>query len=473
MWFFDTSTALIFGNSINTLEPEKGQFDTEKFLAAFDIALQGIGLRIALGKFAFLQSLDRSWKKARDEIYTFIDQQIDRAIERAEESSSPNRRLVLLDELLKMTQDRVSLRSQLLNIFLPARHQTAIAVGNIFFHLTRHPEVWSRLRNETSNYDGPLTYEALKQMKYAKAIVNECLSILAPSGRSIRSCSEACILPTGGGPDGKGPVLVTRGTEVNYIFRSMHLDKDIWGPDADEFRPERWEKLGAAQLRAYIPFSKGDQVCLAQQMVLNECLHILVRFAREFRSIENRDSEIRFVEQHKLQMERRHGVKVGFGAISNCTVHLLWFCVGANIDSYAINNEVTVIRLATSAPNKETFKSPYNEKLSLDAKMNPDDGDLEDQEDQSNPLNWSVKVKWTIVASTSIMTTIAPQILKKKAHEADKVVGDIALTTMAEVFEDNYGFSRGGSGLAFLGLGMLNAPLPALISFANEESEAF
>lgn len=95
--------------------------------------------------------------------------------------------------------------------------------------------MWNRLRNEVSNYDGPLTYEASKQMKYAKAIVNECefnsqtiaslmmvltqytkgLRILAPSGRSIRSCDEDCILPTGGGSDGEDPALVVRGTEVN------------------------------------------------------------------------------------------------------------------------------------------------------------------------------------------------------------------------------------------------------------------
>ncbi|TGO12563.1 hypothetical protein BTUL_0086g00380 [Botrytis tulipae] len=198
--------------------------------------------------------------------------------------------------LLKTTKDRVSLRSQLLNIFLPARDQTAIAAGNIFFNLARHPEVWNRLQNEVSNYDEPLTYESLKQMMYAKTIVNESLRILAPSGRSIRSCGEDCILPTGGGPDGIDPVLVVRGTEVNYIFRSMHLDKNLWGADADEFRPERWEKLGTAQNRAYIPFSKGDRVCPAQQMVLNECLYILVRVAKTFQILENRDPEERFVE---------------------------------------------------------------------------------------------------------------------------------------------------------------------------------
>ncbi|KAF7896194.1 hypothetical protein EAF00_006209 [Botryotinia globosa] len=255
--FLDTCTQLIFGHSINTLEPGKGQVDTEKFLAAFDIVLQGIGLRVALGKFAFLQSLDRSLKMARDEVYTFIDQQIDRAIERANNPSSPtnspspNKRLVLLDELLKTTKDLGLLRPQLLNIFLPARDQTAIAAGNIFFNLARHPEVWNRLKNEASNYDGPLTYESLKQMKYAKAVVNESelnsriiasltmvltqyvkgLRILAPSGRCIRSCVEDCILPTGGGSDGK---------------KSSTSYKDVWGADTDEFRPERWDKLGTA-----------------------------------------------------------------------------------------------------------------------------------------------------------------------------------------------------------------------------------
>ncbi|TGO89051.1 hypothetical protein BPOR_0127g00070 [Botrytis porri] len=191
--FLDTSTALIFGDSINILKSEKGQIDTEKFLAAFDTVLQGIGLRVALGKFA---------------------------------SAKPRQ---VLEE-----------------------------GSHIFFNLARNPEVWNRLQNEISNYDGPLIYDSLKQMRYANAIVDESLRILAPSGRSIRSCGEDRILRTGGGPNGKDLILVIRGTEVNYIFRSMHLDKDIWGAEADEYRPERWESLGKAQLRAYIPFSEGD-----------------------------------------------------------------------------------------------------------------------------------------------------------------------------------------------------------------------
>jgi len=51
------------------------------------------------------------------------------------------------------------------------------------------------------------------------------------------------ILPLGGGADGKSPVFVPAGTLVGYQIYVMQRRKDIYGEDADEFRPERWEML--------------------------------------------------------------------------------------------------------------------------------------------------------------------------------------------------------------------------------------
>lgn len=49
------------------------------------------------------------------------------------------------------------------------------------------------------------------------------------------------ILPRGGGDDGTSPVYVSKGTIVMIHFHVLHKRKDFWGPDADEFRPERWQ----------------------------------------------------------------------------------------------------------------------------------------------------------------------------------------------------------------------------------------
>lgn len=54
---------------------------------------------------------------------------------------------------------------------------------------------------------------------------------------------EDTILPTGGGPDGKSPIFVPEGTMVSFSIMTLHRRKDLWGEDAEEFRPERWEGL--------------------------------------------------------------------------------------------------------------------------------------------------------------------------------------------------------------------------------------
>jgi cytochrome P450 len=58
---------------------------------------------------------------------------------------------------------------------------------------------------------------------------------------NARTANKDTILPRGGGPDGKQPILVQKGQSVRWDLMSMHRRTDIYGPDADEFRPERWE----------------------------------------------------------------------------------------------------------------------------------------------------------------------------------------------------------------------------------------
>jgi hypothetical protein len=42
----------------------------------------------------------------------------------------------------------------------------------------------------------------------------------------------------------------------------MHRRKDIWGPDADDFRPERWD--GRRVGWEYLPFNGGPRICIGR-----------------------------------------------------------------------------------------------------------------------------------------------------------------------------------------------------------------
>lgn len=46
----------------------------------------------------------------------------------------------------------------------------------------------------------------------------------------------------------------------------MHRRKDIYGQDAEEFRPERWEGDSLRDIGwAYLPFNGGPRLCLGRK----------------------------------------------------------------------------------------------------------------------------------------------------------------------------------------------------------------
>lgn len=60
------------------------------------------------------------------------------------------------------------------------------------------------------------------------------------------------VLPRGGGPLGDEPIHVPKGCVVIYSVYAMHRRKELFGDDAEEFRPERWENSKHAWVR--MPF---------------------------------------------------------------------------------------------------------------------------------------------------------------------------------------------------------------------------
>ena len=83
----------------------------------------------------------------------------------------------------------------------------------------------------------------------------------------LRGAFEDVVIPVGGGPDGKSPLLVRENMPVAYSVYHMHRRRDIYGEDALCFRPERWEGSELAEVKwAYLPFEGGPRVCLGSKL---------------------------------------------------------------------------------------------------------------------------------------------------------------------------------------------------------------
>jgi hypothetical protein len=81
-----------------------------------------------------------------------------------------------------------------------------------------------------------------------------------------RAALKTTTLPTGGGADGKSPILVRKGEAVGYCVYAMHRRKDLYGLDAHLFRPERWEGDELKDIGwGYLPFNGGPRICLGRK----------------------------------------------------------------------------------------------------------------------------------------------------------------------------------------------------------------
>lgn len=290
-------------------------FDSQEFLTAFDQSLMGMVLRIQAGKFRFRYFFDNTWKAAYSKVHKFVDQHVERALEETSpsgEKKTPDNnatKYVLLREMAREIRDKEALRYQIISVFIPARDATALLVSNTCFHLARHSEVWARMRAMAVDLgDQEITYEILKSLVYYKYVIFESLRVQPSVSRVHRTALRDTILPKGGGTDGESPIFVAAGSYVVTNLGALHRDKDIWGEDADEFKPSRWE--GRITYWEFVPFYGGPRICPAQQQALVQATYVLLRMAQEFEEMRNCDPEIEYIEEMKMVTESRNGVKV-------------------------------------------------------------------------------------------------------------------------------------------------------------------
>lgn len=102
-----------------------------------------------------------------------------------------------------------------------------------------------------------------------------------------REAVVTTILPTGGGPDGNSPMLVRKGELVVFSPYVMSRRKNIYGANAESFRPERWETGELDGIGwAYFPFNGGPRQCLGEDFALMEVSYTIVRLFQHFSKIE-------------------------------------------------------------------------------------------------------------------------------------------------------------------------------------------
>jgi cytochrome P450 len=285
----DSSTDFLLGYSTNLLN--KASPEAQQFVRDFEYAGRESAKKSRLGPILY-HLPHRKLRKAVQGLREYVRFYLKRATAEKEAKGGKvkDRSYVFLDELLKAEPPEDYTVDQILSILIAGRDTTATAMSSVFYFLARNPNAVEKLRAEIASVGEEVpTWEQLKHMKYLNNVIKEALRLFSPVATNSRAANKETVLPRGGGEDGSQPILVPKGTPVRWTSHGLHRNKDVFGPDADEFRPERWD----SDLRVsweYIPFSGGPRICLGQQFALTQIAYTLFRFFRTFRAIESRDS---------------------------------------------------------------------------------------------------------------------------------------------------------------------------------------
>ncbi|KAG6854181.1 hypothetical protein C0991_009833 [Blastosporella zonata] len=209
--------------------------------------------------------------------------------------------------------------------FLVAGHETtSTATTWALFALSQDIPVQTKLREEllAVETDRP-TMDELNALPYLDMVVRETLRLHAPVPATIRQATQDDILPLNKPfTDRKGVVhegiRVRKGQTLQVPILAINRSKEIWGDDAPEFKPERWESTPEAA--ASIPgvwgnmltFLGGPRSCIGYRFSLVEMKALLFTLVRAFEfelavPVEDVDKKSTIVQRPVLKSEPKGG----------------------------------------------------------------------------------------------------------------------------------------------------------------------
>ena len=189
--------------------------------------------------------------------------------------------VLVRSNLASVPSQRLSLDETLCQIstFLSAGHETsAAALTWTLYALARAPDIQARLRRELRSVPLPSshppsspqsslstsptssaipdadsdTVAAVLTHPYLDAVVREALRLHAPVTSTMRVAGKDDVVPVARPfVDRRGracdAIRVRQGDIITVPLQAMNKSKEVWGEDAEVFRPERWLEGGEAE----------------------------------------------------------------------------------------------------------------------------------------------------------------------------------------------------------------------------------
>ena len=176
--------------------------------------------------------------------------------------------------------------------FIAGHETTAHSLSWVIYALCKFPNIQTRVQQEIDAFDKSETKDGLLP-DYIEAVVKESMRKYPVANGSFRMVTKE------DGYDLDKYHLEQGDWIVINLFVVHNLERN-WGPDVDEFKPERWLPASEAEPNplsspavyagggqtpnsiAFLPFSVGVRNCLGMNMALLEMRLTLARLVKRY-----------------------------------------------------------------------------------------------------------------------------------------------------------------------------------------------
>ncbi|KAJ9612104.1 hypothetical protein H2200_003701 [Cladophialophora chaetospira] len=175
--------------------------------------------------------------------------------------------------------------NHLSNNIIAGSDTTAISLRAVFYYLLKTPMVYKKLVTEIGEADSNkqlsslITFEESLKLSYLQAVMKEALRIHP----GVAFPLERYIPPEGATICG---VKLRGGTNISVNPAVIHMSKEVYGEDADQFRPERWIEASPQQLkqmdRSFLTFGHGARTCIGKNISTLEMGKFIPQILRHF-----------------------------------------------------------------------------------------------------------------------------------------------------------------------------------------------
>lgn len=233
-------------------------------------------------------------------------------------NSPPTDRVDLLARLMEGKDERgeklgrAELTAEALTQLIAGSDTTSNTSCALLFHCLQNPSVVEKLTRELDGAIPPSqpvpTYDQVRDLRYLDCVIQETLRI-----HSTSSLGLPRVVPPGPGVDVLGHHF-PQSTVLSVPAYTIHHSKEVWGPDADTYRPERWESVTEEQKAAFIPFSYGPRSCVGRNVAEMELALIVSTVFHRFEfvplqnKLETREGFLRKPLEFMVGVRKRRGV---------------------------------------------------------------------------------------------------------------------------------------------------------------------